>query len=129
MRRIGFSRQITCMSIRKVRIKLLEDQKLGVLYCPVCGVVIHSKDISPACKHVVFSYIDLVGDFDTIAPKLRAVVNKARKIAEQGETDVVDAVLNLIDSETMFCLEVVEGGEAAGGPYGGSVYLGIDFSP
>ena len=35
------------------------------LYCPVCGAPIYEMDKEPEiCQHILFTYMDLVGEFD-----------------------------------------------------------------
>ena len=102
-----------------------EDEASG-LYCPVCGaaLVVPEEDVH-SCPHVLFAWIDMVGDFldDCTKPEIRAL----------AYPDDVDEVYSPLDDEFLakcpnhtVVFALTESGFACG-PVSCTIAVGIKF--
>ena len=112
------------MAIPKASLDLPPEISLDRIYCPVCGTVVHSQDASPSCSHIIFSYIDVAGDFDTLSPDAKELWDQITETDEDPD-DPVGTLVKRLESKSAFCLEV----SAGCAPGGSRLSLGIDFSP
>ena len=95
--------------------------------CPVCGAVIHSEhDDPPRCKHVVFSYITEIGDFDHVAPSIEGIVAEAREREKTEQEAPVEFVLNQLDSGSVLCWSITVEGHTCG-PFSMTIWIAVDF--
>ena len=116
------------MSIQKVSLELPFGASFDRVCCTVCGRAIHSEKDSPGCPHIAFSYIDVVGDFDYVAPHVEKLLNEIREQDDDSDEHPVDLLLGKIESPSMYCLSITSGGMACG-PTSSTVIVGIDFCP
>jgi hypothetical protein len=99
------------------------------LYCPACGAPVYEEAQDPTpCPHVVFSYIDIVGDFDHLNERHTELAEQASRLAEERDTLAVDEFIQAMDSTKVLCFSLTTNGMACG-PTSSTVYAAFDFCP
>lgn len=95
------------------------------LHCPACGAVAMDEAhfAETPCKHLIFAFLDEVGDFSYIAPELEKLLEKL-----SDDEDQVDGLCKRIKSKTAICLGVTTSGMACG-PVSSTAWLGFDLCP
>ena len=103
------------------------DQDPPAIFCPACGVLILGHGEENICPHVLFTYLDMVGDFSAIAPAFEKAI---RGIMEDDKVhDPVKAAMGLFAGKgSVFCLTVNFSGMGCG-PVGGTLTAAFDYSP
>jgi hypothetical protein len=78
-------------------------------YCPVCGKIVCKKGefTEKPCKHLLFSWIDQVGEFENLDPSLETLV-ESEDFFHPSDQEFLDkcpdtAVLFAFDARTMAC--------------------------
>ena len=89
--------------------------------------MIHGKNEDPErCKHVVFSYIDEIGDFAHVAPGIEGIVAEAMERARAENEDPVEFVLSRLESTSILCWSMTVEGMTCG-PYSITCNVAVDF--
>lgn len=98
------------------------------IYCPVCGLPIYEKMDSNTskCKHIIFSHLDIIGNFDYIKNGWEKKAEKAIDKAEELDNEPYEILSSEIDSKGFFCLQISTY-SVGQGIIGSTVTIGIDF--
>lgn len=78
------------------------------------------------CKHVLFTYLPVIGDFDYIIDGLKDTADRITNFAGEEDIDPVQAFLLTLDSKSTLCFSITTSGIACG-PVSSTVYVAIDF--
>ena len=57
------------------------------IYCPVCGMPIYAHGEMPSCEHVVFTFLNDLGEFDYVMPDLQ---EQADSVMERADDEDID---------------------------------------
>jgi hypothetical protein len=97
-----------------------EDSKF---HCPACGALVCTgEEISEKpCKHVLFSWINEVGEFENLDPSLKDLVESEDFIAPSDE----EFLNKCPDTAVLFAFDIHQ---MACGPITTTVVHGIDFA-
>ena len=107
------------------------DQKgdSAEIYCPVCGQpVFENEGTSALCSHVLFTYVDLAGEFGYVNQELQELAEGARGYSDVWGVCPVEVLMLSIDRPDAFCLAVTTSGLACG-PMSATAYVGFKFTP
>lgn len=80
-----------------------------VFHCPVCGAMVceHGEMTTKPCAHVLFSWVDQVGEFTNIVPELKPIVEDEDFFHPSDEEFLEkcpdNAVLFALESKSMAC--------------------------
>jgi hypothetical protein len=91
-------------------------EEVGILFCPVCGRRVTSKR---KCSHLLFIYLEEVGDFEWLAPSLRTV---RKSMNLQRHENPTRAIARLVKSESAVCFYFTPN------ETGGGIGIGIEFA-
>ena len=115
--------------------KVILDLSHEYFYCPVTGHLIkddHSYQPSPA---TLFTFVDEVGDFETLHPNLQGKWDKIKEQAENDEEEedyidtenLFDRFLEQVNITSLVCFIITTRGIACG-PVSSTVRIGIDMN-
>ena len=110
----------------KVDLELPFGAVLGHFYCPACGAEVMGEEGFASCPHLLFTYLDLVGEFEAVAPDLADLVQAVRSEEDRDE-DPVDALLGHLDSKSILAFSLTTSGMACG-PVSATLSLAFDLS-
>ena len=111
----------------------LEPKDFSNFYCPVCGRHLIGEDcIDDPCEHVLFIFVDSIGEFTHYDDSLREPVEKwiqdddefADKIEEDGK-GIIDHLQQLVP-ETAVTISITTSGMACG-PTWNTDFICINF--
>ena len=93
---------------------------IGMEFCSVCGQRIFEE---PACDHLLFVFMDEVGEFTNVAPDIEALVEQLPDSDESEDDEYPPEMLTaLIPSESALCLYFTAN------VTGGGISVCIDFA-
>ena len=115
--------------------KVILDLSHEYFYCPVTGQLIkddHTYQPSPA---TLFTFVDEVGDFETLHPNLQGKWDKIKEQAENDEEEedyidtenLFDRFLEQVSITSLVCFIITTRGMACG-PVSSTVRIGIDMN-
>ena len=103
----------------------LETSEVTAIFCPVCGQLIMGEDEGDKCKHVMFTYIDVVGEFLDVAPKYKEILEKIEE-DEDIRNPFAKAVEQIKEPGVLF-LSLTSSGIACG-PVSSTACVAVDFN-
>lgn len=115
--------------------KVVLDLSHEYFFCPVTGQLIkddHTYQPSPA---TMFTFVDDVGEFETLHPDLQEKWDKVKEQAEHeeedegdyiGTEDLFDRFLEQVNNPSLVCFIITTRGMACG-PVSSTVRIGIDM--
>ena len=68
-------------------VNLEHEGKPADIYCPVCGTPIYAHGEMPSCEHVVFTFLNDLGEFDYVMPDLQ---EQADSVMERADDEDID---------------------------------------
>jgi hypothetical protein len=102
----------------------LEINEANAIFCPVCGHLIMGEDEGDKCKHVMFTYIDVVGEFLDVAPKYKEILRKIEE--DEDVSDPFGEAVEKIKEPGVLFLSLTTSGVACG-PVSSTACVAINF--
>ncbi|MFN9602313.1 MAG: hypothetical protein ACK6A7_02565 [Planctomycetota bacterium] len=109
--------------------RVMLDLDHSNFYCPVTGKLIADDDSFEASPATVFTYVNEVGEFDTIAPELLAIWEQveAETDEEDFDADPFEIFCQRIEDDSIVCFEITTHGFACG-PVSSTVRIAINMN-
>lgn len=98
-------------------------------YCPACGAEVYSDQGAPTddpCEHVLFSWIDAVGEYDNAVPEFQQIVDRWAESDSLEPAPCDEEFVNSMPEHTVL-FALIHRGMGCTGPGSTTVVHGIRF--
>ena len=77
---------------------------------------------------MLFTYLDMVGEFDHVREDIAEAVAESVEMAEEQDLLPPEVLVDALESSSVLCMSLTAHGMGCG-PISATVYVGIDFNP